>query len=174
MPFQYPKHPRSDLRDPFRDEQGRNPFADAGDELPVSADPYAAPATADRATPPADVHLPVYPHHGPLVQWLGAVGLVAGVVGAGGMAALVFLAVAEFAWWTCVLGLLLVAAVFSGSGWFIGRDDLRALAAGAMAAEGLSQTRRGYRWAAIGLLLTCAALALLAGRIGFAFWAELR
>jgi hypothetical protein len=176
MPFQYPKHPRSELRDPFHDERGRNPFADAGDTpAPVADDPYAAPATSDGVAQRPDAHLPIYPQRGRLVLRLGGVGLLAAVLGTCGMTALVFLAGAlEFALWACVFGLLLIAAVFSAAGWLIGRDDLRALQAGAMAPDGLAPTRRGYRWAAIGTLLTCAALALFAARIGLALWAHNR
>ena len=40
MPFEYPKHPNTGRRDPFRDEQGDNPFADDGPEAEVSENPY--------------------------------------------------------------------------------------------------------------------------------------
>jgi hypothetical protein len=71
------------------------------------------------------------------------------------------------------LAVLLIGVVLCGAAWLIGRQDLPALRAGAMAADGLPNTRRGFTLASWGLLLVLAAVAALVWRMVLAMVAAL-
>jgi hypothetical protein len=172
--FQYPKHPRSDLRDPFQDEHGRNPFADEAAAAPLGDDPYAAPVEAAGVSYRPTDFVTIYSHRGPLVLGLSLWGLVpAGLATAAIVAQVLFAAEISSGILTGSLAVLLIGAVLCAAAWLIGRQDLPALRAGAMAPEGLPKTRRGFTLASLGLLLVLAAVVALVWRMVLAIAAAL-
>lgn len=160
--FKYPEHPLSNRGDPFRDEQGQNPFADEAPPASApSANPYAPTGAGDQ---PA--YRPEYeatlPHRGRIVFRLGLWGCLGTLLGAaGGM--VVFLTDRsaggiELSLWAA---LLLGGACLAWPAWLMGRSDLAAMRAGAMDREGWRQTRRGHALGAAGTVIALAPLVYL-------------
>ena len=86
MPFEFPKHPLSDRRDPFKDPEGRNPYADEAPATPVSENPYATSVDSSGVSYQPGQHQVSYAHRGPLVFWYGLAGLATSLAGAAGVA----------------------------------------------------------------------------------------
>jgi hypothetical protein len=175
MPFEYPKHPLSDRRNPFKDQDGRNPFADAAPVPPPSDNPYAASVDSSGVSYQPSQHQISYAHRGPLVYWFGLIGLVTSLAGAAGVATATVGAVGGTASTALPLsgGLALLGAVFCWSAWWMSGHDLRDMQAGAMRLEGQPQTRRGHRLAGIGLLITLATFVSLLLLLAWLITAEM-
>lgn len=174
MAFHYPKHPRSDQRDPFQDQHGRNPFADELATAPLANDPYAAPVEAVGVSYRPTDFVATYPHRGPQVLRLSWWGLLpAGLATVAIVAQVLFATEIQGGLLTGSLAVLLLGAVLCGAAWLIGRQDLPALRAGAMAPEGLPQTRRGFALASLGLLLVLTSGVALVWRMVLAIAAAL-
>jgi hypothetical protein len=156
MPFEYPEHPNTGRNDPFRDEQGDNPFADDGPEAEVSEDPYAVTASEAEPTFHPDDFETTLPHRGGRVFTLGTTGLLLCALGAVGVA--IFVAVPDLvgSWLTMSAALLLFGFACAPTAWIMGRSDLRAIRCGAMDDAGLARTRRGYVFGIIGTLIAVA------------------
>lgn len=172
--FKFPRNPNADRGNPFEDEQGDNPF---GDEAPPAID-AESPATSEQnpyasAEPsevqpyrPGDYEL-FLPHRGELIWWLGVIGcsvqLLAILV-----AALAIFSVGDF-----LSGLVyglpgqLVGLAVSVPAWIMGHNDVRAIAAGAMKAEGRRATQWGLWLGILGTLLAAGQLVLYFGLIVF-------
>ena len=145
MSFRYPDHPNTNRTDPFRDEQGRNPFADPEDATPdTGANPYAATDRAGEGcyrpggyerTVPYRAWLLIPALSGCVMAILGAAGVVAAfITDAGGGLQLHAAA-------------LLFGAAASVSAWLLARNDLAALRAGAMRTREGTNPRVAMRWA---------------------------
>jgi hypothetical protein len=155
MTFEYPENPITNRKDPFRDEGGKNPFAD--EQLPdvdSPASPYAASAEATGVSYRPEDYETILPHRGRLVFWLGATGLASSVLG--GMGVVLLLVASPN---TAGIGISLCAIMLplglalSWSAWITGRHDLRAIGAGAMDDSGRSRTQRGHVMGIIGALI---------------------
>ena len=162
MPFEYPKHPNTGRRDPFRDEQGDNPFADDGPEADVSEDPYAVSASETAsALRTGPTYRPnnfetTLPHRGGRVFQLGRIGLALSVLGAVGVATCIAFPEASGLWVVLSAALLLFGLPCSFTAWIMGRNDLRAIRSGAMDDAGLVRTSRGHAFGVIGTLVAIA------------------
>jgi len=159
--FRYPDHPNTNRIDPFQDADGKNPFAD-GESPPeaVSDNPYAASAAREPMLAPAESCQIVYPHRGRNVFWLGVVGcccaLGAVLAGSGSLATP---AVATGLLAMLCLLLLIASLTAGGTAWMFGRQDLRAIRAGAMDSAGANMTRRGHRLGIVSTLISIGTLA---------------
>jgi hypothetical protein len=160
--FKYPEHPLSNRGDPFRDEQGKNPFADEAPPASApSANPYVPTGAGNQPT-----YRPEYEatlsHRGRLVFRLGLWGFLGTLLGAGG-GTVMFLtgwsaSGTALAFWTM---LLLGGACLAWPAWLMGRSDLAAMRAGAMDREGWRPTRRGHALGAVGTLIALPPLVYL-------------
>ncbi len=163
MTFEYPKHPNTDRKDPFRDEGGKNPFADEDSpdvEIPTS--PYAASVEATGVTYRPENYETILPHRGRSVSWLGTVGLASSLLGGSG-AVLSLVASPDLA----MTGVSICATMsplglaLSWSAWLMGRHDLRAIDAGAMDDSGRTRTRWGHAMGTFGALIAIAPIGYL-------------
>lgn len=156
MPFEYPEHPNTGRKDPFRDEQGDNPFADDGPEAEVSEDPYAVSVSEAGRTFQLDDFATTLPDRGRRVFVLGITGLVLSVFGAAGVTTVVAVPDLAGSWLTASAAALLFGLSTAPTAWIMGRSDLRAIRAGAMDKAGLVRTTRGHRFGVIGTLVAIA------------------
>lgn len=161
MAFDYPKHPLSDRQDPFKDQQGKNPF---GDDEPIEAAPADDNAFASTGGPSyreAGFETTLQPR-GHSVFALGVIGLSTSVIGGGGLLlALVLqgdLNATSFSF--CAL-CLVIALIASWPAWMMGRTDLAAMKMGAMNSEGLRRTRWGHHLGLIGMLICASPVAYM-------------
>ncbi len=166
MPFEYPKHPTSNHRNPLRDDGESNPFAEEGPDEAVSDDPYAAPAQASGFSYRPRGYETMLTSRGRVVFWLGAIGLAISALGATGVL-MIFLApsVGAFYWIYLCAGLLPFGLALSFSAWLFGGRDLRAIEAGAMEASGRGKTRRGWIMGVVGVLIAVAPIVYAFARI---------
>jgi hypothetical protein len=156
MGFKYPEHPNTNRKDPFRDKDGRNPYAEEQPAGQPSDNPYEASATDEGATYRVECETTL-PHRGGLVYWLGTVGLASSALGA---ATTLACAAVPGAAGTSTIGLsaflLPLGAIAAWSAWMMGRHDVRAMDAGAMEAGGRARTRKGRLRGMLGTLLAIA------------------
>jgi len=159
MPFEYPKHPNANHRNPLRDDGGSNPFADEGPDEASSDNPYAASSQASGVSYRPRDYETTLTSRGRLVLWLGAIGLFNSVLGATGVL-LLLLAASTIGgnWIYLCAGMLPLGLALSFSAWLFGRRDLRAIEAGAMESSGRGKTRWGKRMGAAGTLIAVAPL----------------
>ena len=157
MSFRYPDHPNTNRIDAFQDADGKNPFAD-GESPPeaISDNPYAASAAREPMPASTESCQIVYPHRGRTVFWLGLVGCCCslGAVLAGSGSLTTPSVAGGLLAMLCLL-LLIASLTAGGTAWMLGRQDLRAIRAGAVDAAGTTLTRRGHR---LGLASTLIAL----------------
>lgn len=172
--FRFPRNPNADRENPFEDEQGANPFGDdsasAEDAAPredAESNAYAtAESNAVQPYEPGDYET-FLPSRGPLVFWLGVIGcgiqLLAVIV-----AVLAILAVGEFLE-GMAYGLpgQLIGLAVSVPAWIMGQSDVRAMAAGAMEANGRRATRWGLWLGILGTLGGTSQLFLFLGLVIF-------
>ncbi len=156
MPFEYPKHPNTGRRDPFRDEQGDNPFADDGPEAEVSENPYGVSVSPTGPTFRPDDFETTLPHRAGRVFVLGGIGLAMSVLGAAGVTTCVAIPEASGLWVTLSAALLLFGLPCAFTAWSMGRNDLRAIRSGAMDDAGLVRTSRGHLFGVMGTLVAIA------------------
>ena len=159
MSYQVPNHPGQPRPNPFAGADGTNPFADSASS-PASAaesadaNPYAASGSSVESVAQPQAFETILSHRGGTVFWLGLIGLLGATVG-----------------WLCLLVWMpvpLFALCLSIPAWLMGRNDLRAMKAGAMDNSGWRQTRAGYVMGMIGSLIAGVVSALL---IGFVIYA---
>jgi len=163
MTFEYPEHPNTNRKDPFRDEDGKNPFADeTSADVDAPANPYAASGEATGVSCRPEDYETILPHRGRLTFWLGLMGLATSALGGSGVVLLLFASpdTAAIAVSLCAATLPLGLGL-SWSAWVMGRNDLRVIGAGAMDAGGRSGTRRGHAMAMIGVLIAIAPIVYL-------------
>lgn len=164
MSFRYPTHPNTGRTDPFVDADGKNPFADpeaTAEKVPDN--PYSAPAATGPLRCPPNSCQVLYPHRGRTVFRLGLIGFCC-ACGAD-LAAAGFLAPSTIAsGFLAQLGLLLLILSLSASStaWMFGRQDSKAIRAGAMDPAGLKRTQQGRRLGVAGTLISIQTLATLA------------
>ena len=161
MSFRYPAHPNTNRTDPFQDAEGKNPFADEGVNPEKTSDnPYAVSAVSEPLLCPADSCVVVYPHRGRTIFWLGMTGCCSALGAALALAGILAAsAIAGGLSVMCCLLLFIVSLTAGGTAWMIGRQDLRAIRAGAMDPDGLRLTQRGHRLGVAGTLISLGMLA---------------
>jgi len=157
MPFEYPKHPKTNHRNPLRDESGDNPFVDEGADEDAGENPYAASAEASGVSYRPEGYETTLVSRGRLVFWLGAIGLSGSAIGTTGTV-LIFLASSAAAgtWVYFCAAMLPLGLAMSFSAWLLGSRDLRAIRAGAMEGSGSERTRRGRTMGMVGSLVAVA------------------
>jgi hypothetical protein len=163
MTFRYPQHPNSDRVDPFRDEDGRNPFADAdpGDPSPTS-NVYQASADGQPASYRPVEHVTSQRARGRPLLLLASLGFVATTLAACGIIAARFVSFDAFGGMlSAMAGPLLLGAAASWSAWMLAGYDLRAMRVGAMQREMEQKTRRAYWMGAVGSLLAIVPVVIL-------------
>ncbi len=156
MPFEYPKHPNTNRKDPFHDEEGRNLFADEGPESEVSDNPYGVSGQDGGRTFQTGEFETVFAHRGGRVFGLGIMGAIMSALGAAGTIACVLSPSGAGSLLSLSAGLLILGLPCAWSAWMMGRNDLRAIRAGAMDDSGQRKTRGGY---ALGMAGTLVAIA---------------
>jgi hypothetical protein len=156
MSFEYPEHPNTGRTDPFRDEDGQNPFADDGPEADVSDDPYGVTGHDPGPTFVADHYETLLPHRGGRIFGLGIAGLIMSFFGTAGTIACVLSPVGAGSLLPLSAGLLLLGLPCAWTAWMTGRYDLRAMRVGAMDDAGQRKTRHGYAMGIAGTLIAIA------------------
>jgi hypothetical protein len=148
--FKFPKNPHAAQANPFDDGEGSNPFGGDAEERtndfdgtsPHGQNPYQT-STSSSIQPyhPGDYET-FLPNRGPLVWWLGLVGLGIQLL-AVAIAVIAVVSIGDFLE-GIAFGLpgQLIGIAISLPAWIIGQSDSRAIAAGAME-EG---SRRATHW----------------------------
>lgn len=157
--FQFPQNPGTNRPNPFQDAAGKNPFGDPGALVPKApasestSSPYqAGQGGEERPYRPGD-YQPMLPHRGGTVLAFGvsafvlqAIGTIVELIAAFATSELLFGLVLALPLQLLGLALGIPACIF-------GRNDSRAMAAGAMQPGGETQTRVGFRLAMISVVL---------------------
>ena len=156
MSFEYPNHPNTGRKDPFQDEEGRNPFADEGPEAETSENPYGVTGQDAGPTFQAGEFETVFPHRGGRIFGLGILGAIMSSLGAAGTIACALSPSGGGSLLTLSAGMLILGLPCAWSAWMMGRHDLRAIRAGAMDDAGHKKTRRGYALGMAGTLIAIA------------------
>jgi hypothetical protein len=161
--FRYPDHPNTNRVDPFRDPDGRNPFADpeAG-QSSVSENPYAVSAEAKPQDYQPEGYVANQRGRGRLLLTTGVAGFLATALAAGTI--LTASLISAMALGGVLMGVsapLLLGGAACWAVWLMSRADLRAMRAGAMQPDDLAKTRWAHRLSVIGTLLTIAPVVLL-------------
>lgn len=173
MPFRYPRHPLQGHSDPFRDEQGKNRFADDAADPPgdLPPNPYGASEHAGGYQPAG--YEPTARGRGAMLLSLGLGGCVSSCLAALG-------AILTLQSPAAVLGsviLLTAAALLLGAGacwsvWLMARADLRAYKAGAMEGESEGATRRAHRLAVAGGIIALLPMLILLAALAAAMFQD--
>jgi hypothetical protein len=153
MAFEYPKHPNTGRKDPFRDENGQNPFSDEGPEAEISDNPYGVVNQDTGPVFQTGEFETQYPHRGGRVLALGVSGAALSALGAVGTIAAAFSPSGAGMVLPLVAGMLILGLPISWSAWMLGRHDLRAIRGGAMDKTGHKKTRFGHALGIAGTLI---------------------
>ncbi len=165
MAFRYPEHPNTNRVDPFRDEQGRNPFADA-DADTETARPSENPYTPSEQTQSHSYQPGGYvtnePGRGRLLFLMSSLGFVATAMAAGGMI-IAFLLPEQYLGLILsgVTGPLLLGGAACWAVWLLARYDLAAMRAGAMERDTERKTLWAHRLGVAGTLLAVVPVLML-------------
>jgi hypothetical protein len=150
----FPRSPEINEANPFENEHGQNPFSDSEPRspVPVQENPYGGPAPKNaRSYQPKD-YATIYPSRSWLVLLCGISGVVLVTIGVS-ISVIALLTAAE---WTRGLSygvpFNLMGIVASVPAWKLGRNDRRAMQAGAMDASGCRGTTIGYVLGVLGTL----------------------
>jgi len=161
--FRYPDHPNTNRVDPFRDPDGRNPFADPeAVQGAVPENPYAVSAeTAPLSYRPED-YVANQRGRGRLLLTMGVLGFLGTALAA--TTVLIASLISAMALGGVLMGVsapLLLGGASCWAVWLMSRADLRAMRAGAMQSDDLAKTRWAHRLGVVGTLLTIAPVILL-------------
>ncbi len=189
-PFRFPRNPGTQRPDPFVDEQGRNPFADPqpndgagpseGPTTSETSSPFTAPADrASRGASPAyrvSGYDTTLPHRSRTLLTVGVIGLLGSILGAlGGLAfVLIGYGFSEVVFLSGLAPLSFLSLAASIPCWIMAGYDLRAIAAGAMDADGERGTRLAWYLGVGATLLSLALLSIVVVAIVMAVGEALR
>jgi hypothetical protein len=161
--FRYPDHPNTNRVDPFRDPDGKNPFADPeAEQSPGSENPYAVSAEAKPQAYQPEGYVVSQRGRGRLLLTMSvwgflATGLAAGTILTTSLISAIMLGGVLMG----VSAPLLLGGAACWAVWLMSRADLRAMRAGAMQPDDLTKTRWAHRLSVIGTLLAIAPVVLL-------------
>lgn len=162
-PFKLPPHPRTNVTNPFEDEQGKNPFSDQ--ETPPSTsgtNPYQTDVASSRPyAPVSDTHS--YVPRGRLLASLGFTSLICA-----SLSAVCLFAPIDFLWTELLTFAFGLAAFILGiAAALMGHQDRRAVLAGAMTPDCLGAVNTAIWTGALSIL---GSLALIGGWILYAMF----
>jgi hypothetical protein len=164
MSFRFPEHPNTNRTDPFRDDQGRNPFAEgpsADEQQPVAANPYTSGQASRNSYVPTGYEQ-TERSRGKLLIVIATVGcgfsaLAAASIGVG----LLVPGISSGGLLLFAAGPLLLGTAASCSAWLLARHELRAVRAGAMPPDDYRRTRRALICGVAGTLIALLPVVIL-------------
>jgi hypothetical protein len=158
--FEFPRNPGTEAKHAFTDDDGSNPFSDAGSKPQAAeANPFSSP-TAESSYVATEYETQLADRSGQVFFW-GVIGLMLSLLGI--FAAVLCVAGSGWAWGLFyALPIQCVSLAISFPAWTMGHRDSVAISSKAMEDCGKSRTAAGLRMGQLAVALSLLPVALLA------------